>query len=77
MYKLLVTLQVRNFQTLAEFEAQAAHVMAGYNGRIASAFETVRNEDGSGEEVHLVEFPLEEDFIRYKNDASLQSSRTA
>jgi uncharacterized protein (DUF1330 family) len=71
MYKLLVTIQVADFQALNEFEKQASLIMSDYQGEIVSAFETSRNSAGSGEEVHIVEFQSESDFSHYKNDPRL------
>lgn len=72
MYKLLVTLQVLDFQALDEFERRASKVMADYQGKIICVFETKRNENGSGEEFHIVEFPNKDDFDSYRNDPRLQ-----
>jgi uncharacterized protein (DUF1330 family) len=73
MYKLLVTIQVADFQALNEFEKQAAEIMSDYQGKITSAFETSRNDDGSGEEIHIVEFQTENDFTNYRNDLRLKN----
>jgi len=45
--------------------------MSTYHGRIISAFETVRYADGSGQEVHLLEFPNEDAFAEYRLDSQL------
>lgn len=71
MYRLLATLTVKNFEAFEAFEQQAAGIMADYNGSIVSAFETVRNADGSGEEIHILEFACADDFDRYKQDPRL------
>ncbi len=71
MYKLLVVLQVKDFAALEEFERQAAVVMAEYSGAIVEAAETSRNADGSGEEVHLLEFASAESFAQYRSDGRL------
>lgn len=68
----MVILQVLDFKEFEEFERKASKIMTDYDGKIAFAFETMRNDDSSGEEVHIVEFQREEDFIRYKNDPRLQ-----
>lgn len=68
MYKILAILQVRNFQALDEFERRASVIMSEHGGRIASVFETRRNADGSGEEVHVVEFPDVERYENYRLD---------
>ena len=71
MINVLVKLSVRNFGVLEQFEQSASKIMAKYGGRILSAFETRRSDDGTGEEVHLLEFPDEQAFNNYRNDNSL------
>lgn len=68
MFKILAILQVRDFQALDEFERKASGIMSEYGGRIAGVFETGRNADGSGEEVHVVEFPDVERYENYRRD---------
>jgi len=68
MYRVLVTLKVNDFNALNEFESKASGLMSKYKGRIVRAFETLRNNDGSGEEVHLIEFQTENCFKDYLND---------
>lgn len=75
MFRFVVILQVLDFQLLDEFEREASRIMADYQGKIICAFETARNEDGSGEEIHLVEFQREDDFISYRNDPRLLALR--
>jgi uncharacterized protein (DUF1330 family) len=69
MYNVLVILQVNNFEALDEFESQAANIMTEYGGRIERAFETCRNDDGTGEEVHLLAFENQQAFENYKSDS--------
>lgn len=76
MYKILVILQVRNFQALDEFEREALNIMSDHGGRIASVFETRRSADGSGEEVHVVEFPDVGNYENYRNDGRHGGLRT-
>ena len=76
MHKLLAILQVRDFDALDEFERKASEIMSDYDGRIVAAFETCRNEDGSGEEVHLLEFKNEESFTSYRNDDRHQAVKS-
>ena len=71
MINILVRLAVKDFEVFEKFENQASLIMGKYKGRIISAFETVRNSDGSGQEVHVLEFPSEEAFALYRKDASL------
>ena len=71
MINVLVRLEVKNFEALEKFEKQAITIMNRYRGRLVSAFETARREDGTGEEVHVLEFPSEEAFALYRGDDSL------
>lgn len=71
MINILVKLEVKDFCALEVFEKQASMIMGKYQGRIISAFETFRNSEGSGEEIHVLEFPNEEAFINYRSDNSL------
>jgi len=68
---ILVKLEIKDFSALEVFEAQASVIMEKYQGRIVSAFETTRASDGSGEEIHILEFPSEEAFNCYRSDGSL------
>lgn len=72
MLKIVAMLTVKNFEAFEAFEHQAASIMADYNGSIVSAFETVRNADSSGEEIHILEFACIDDFDRYKQDPRLE-----
>jgi len=71
MLNILVKLAVKDFELFETFEKQAALIMSKYDGRIISAFEIARNPDGSGEEIHILEFPNEDTFNRYRADADL------
>jgi uncharacterized protein (DUF1330 family) len=71
MINVLVTLEVIDFDLLATFETKAVNIMHSHGGRLISAFETVRNENGSGQEVHVLEFPNEDTFIEYRRDSRL------
>ena len=68
---ILVKLDVKDFDVFDRFEKQASIIMGKYDGRIISAFETERNSDGSGQEVHILEFPSEEAFGNYRKDPAL------
>lgn len=68
MYKLVVILQVRDFSALQTFEQLAASRMALYGGAIVNALETRREHDGSGEEIHLLQFPDEGAYRQYCSD---------
>jgi len=57
---ILVRLEVKDFGDFDEFEKQASMIMEKYKGRIISAFETGRNSDGLGQEIHVLEFPNED-----------------
>ena len=71
MINILVRLEVKDFDSFEEFEMKASMIMKKYHGNIISAFETIRNPDGTGEEIHVLEFPSEEYFINYRKDDSL------
>jgi len=68
---ILVKMDVKDFNAFDQFEKQASLIMGKYNGRIISAFETEHNSDGSGQEVHVLEFPSEEAFGEYRKDTAL------
>ncbi len=69
MIYLFVKIHVKNFSALEKFEHEAVKIMLEYNGKIITALETLRNIDGSGEEIHFVEFQSSECFERYRQDA--------
>ena len=71
MINVLIRLEVKDFEALEKFEKQAVAIMIRYRGRLVSAFETARSEDGTGEEVHVLEFPNKEAFALYRDDDSL------
>jgi uncharacterized protein (DUF1330 family) len=72
MINILVTIKVKNFSLLTEFESIAAKVMHQHGGCIVRAFEIQRDKDGSGEEVHLLEFPNMSAFNNYRSDSLLE-----
>ena len=74
MINILVTLEVKSFKLLTAFETKAVQIMSVYGGRLISAFETVRNADDSGEEIHLLEFPSLTAFDEYRLDPQLLAS---
>lgn len=71
MLHVLVQLEVKDFGALAQFEQQAAQIMASYCGQIVAAFETERQADNSGKEVHLLTFPDAAAFDAYRQDSAL------
>ena len=71
MINILVTIEVKNFTLLADFESKAVQIMQSHGGSMIRAFESQRNEDGSGQEVHLLEFPSESAFVDYRSDPRL------
>lgn len=71
MINVLVTLTVKDFTLLAEFECQAVKVMQSHGGELIRAFESHRSDDGSGEEIHLLEFPSQAEFDAYRADSVL------
>jgi uncharacterized protein (DUF1330 family) len=74
MINILVTLEVKSFKLLTAFETKAVQIMSVYGGRLISAFETVRNADDSGQEVHLLEFPSLTAFDEYRLNPQLLAS---
>jgi len=68
---ILVTLEVKDFNILTTFESKAAEIMRSYGGDIIRAFETIRNEDLTGQEIHLLEFPSDASFSEYRSDPRL------
>ena len=75
MLRFLVTLQVTNFDALQRFESEAALIMADHGARIVEAMEIENNPDGSGIEVHLLEFPDQQAFIAYRDDVRFAALR--
>lgn len=71
MINILVTIDVKNFTLLADFESKAVQIMQSHGGSMIRAFESQSNEDGSGQEVHLLEFPSETAFVDYRSDPRL------
>lgn len=71
MIHILVTLDVLNFDALEEFEQRAVIIMKKYGGRMVTAFETLRDVNGAGHELHLIEFPGEAAFANYRSDPDL------
>ncbi len=73
MIHVFAKIQVINFSALEKFEREAAKIMLEHQGRFLTAFETQRNTDGSGEEIHILEFQSAEHFEKYRQDAKHQS----
>jgi len=71
MIHLYAKLTVREFAAFEQFEYKANAIMAKYHGRILHAFELRREVDGSGEEIHILEFPNELAFDEYRADCDL------
>lgn len=76
MINILVIIQVKNFNALEEFEYQANKIMQDHGGKIAMAFESQRNPDDSGEEIHILEFSSMDGFNSYKIDERLHALYT-
>lgn len=72
MINILVTINVKNFELLADFERKAVKVMQLHGGCMVQAFETQRNKDGSGQEIHVLEFPCKASFSDYRSNPLLQ-----
>ncbi len=71
MINIIVTIEVKDFNKLATFENVAVNIMRSHGGDIIRAFETLQNEDGSGQEIHILEFPSETEFLNYRADPKL------
>lgn len=71
MVYVLVEIEVLNFQALQQFESRAAAIMNKYSGKILAAFETERQANDSGKEIHLLSFPSQDNFVSYRNDPEL------
>jgi uncharacterized protein (DUF1330 family) len=71
MVNILVTLDVKDFSLLATFESKAVEIMRSHGGCIIRAFETKRNDDNSGQEIHLLEFPSMVAFDEYRSSSLL------
>ena len=71
MINILVTINVKNFDALEVFERRAVEIMRDHDGNMVSVFEIERNPDGSGQEIHLIQFPDEENFLSYRTDSRL------
>jgi uncharacterized protein (DUF1330 family) len=71
MINILVTLEVKDFSLLAIFESKAVQLMNSHGGRIVRAFETQKNEDDTGQEIHLLEFPDIASFDAYRSNPAL------
>ena len=69
MFRILVILQVRDFDQFDAFERRAADIMSDFEGRIEAAFTTRRNADSSGEEIHLLVFKSRQCFLDYRQDS--------
>jgi hypothetical protein len=67
----MVTLSVKNFDALEAFEKEAAVIMASHGAVMIKAFESRREYDGSGEEIHIIEFPTPAAFEAYRTDERL------
>lgn len=68
MTQISVKIQIKNFIALEKFECAAAQIMLEYQGRFLTAFETARNFDGSGKEIHILESPSTTHFEKYRSD---------
>lgn len=71
MLQILAILDVKDFTAFEAYETFAVATMRQYSGRLVTAFKTQRQADGSGQEIHLLEFPDEASFQNYRNDAAL------
>ncbi|MES2823091.1 MAG: DUF1330 domain-containing protein [Pseudomonadota bacterium] len=73
MIHVFAKIQVNNFAALEKFEYEAGKIMLEHQGRFLTAFETLRNSCGSGEEIHILEFQSIEHFEQYRQDERHQT----
>ena len=72
MFQVLVILEVRDVEALHRFETAAMQIVADHSGRLLTAFEAgSRSESSDTCEIHLLQFPAEEDFDAYRRDPRL------
>lgn len=71
MINILVTLEVKDFHYLEIFEGKAVEIMNTHGASVIIAFETFLNTDGSGQEIHLLEFPSDSEFSEYRSGSRL------
>ena len=69
--RLLVTLQVKDFEALQKFETLTNLTMQKYGGCIEHAYELEKAEDGTGREIHIVRFDSADGFERYRSDPDM------
>lgn len=68
MINVVVKLRVKSFTQLEIFERKASGIMKKHHGRIVCAFELSHNLDGTGEELHVLEFLDNTSFDDYRGD---------
>lgn len=74
MIKIVVILQVRDWEAFNEFEAQAIPIMKSHGGELLAAFESETSAaDAENIEVHYLQFPTLDSFHAYRNDPTLNA----
>ncbi|MGH1358581.1 MAG: DUF1330 domain-containing protein [Burkholderiaceae bacterium] len=71
MIQILARLNVKDFVALETFERQALAIMNEYGGRFVVSFEVARFQDGTGSEIHVLQFPSAAQFEQYRADSRL------
>ena len=73
MFTIVALLTIRDAEAFQRFERQAIAIMAEHGGLLDSAFRPRAAADGQPpvDEVHVLKFPDEESFERYRLDARL------
>ena len=74
MMTIVVLLSIRSEEAFQRFEHQAIAIMAEYGGKLDSAFRPSLSDplpSAGVDEVHILKFPDQEAFERYKADARL------
>lgn len=73
MYQLHVSITVKDMVAFEQFEKQAAIIMGKYHGEISYAYELEPDSKNNIVEVHIVSFPDEIAFSKYKKDSELKA----
>lgn len=75
MIYLIANIQVKDFERFEIFERLISTYLADVGAMIVTALEIEKNEDGTGEEVHILQFPDLNAFETYKRVTSTDEVR--
>jgi uncharacterized protein (DUF1330 family) len=70
MIYVFVELKIKDFKKFEKFEKKALAIISQYGGELIAAFET-QHEKNSGEEIHILSFPNNDQLNAYLNDEGL------